>query len=302
VLSRTADLDSRGARRSLQIALGLVWLLDGALQLQPYMFGPGFVTHVLAPASQGNPAVLAAPAMWAGRLIGHDVAAWNTVFAVIQLAIGAGLLWRPTVRAALVASIGWALSVWWLGEGLGGLFTGSASPVTGAPGAVVLYALTALLVWPAGAGDRVRAGLTGGTPIRERLAKLAWILLWGGFAGLILQPAVRAPRSLHDAIAAGAAGEPGWLGRLDRAAAAGIGSHGALVCGLLAALFILIAAGVLWPATTRPALILAAATGVAIWVVGENLGQLFTGMATDPNTGPLLVLLAAAYWPWRRRG
>ena len=25
-----------------------------------------------------------------------------------------------------------------------------------------------------------------------------------------------------------------------------------------------------------------------------------TGQATDPNTGPLLILLAAAYWPLRR--
>jgi hypothetical protein len=30
-------------------------------------------------------------------------------------------------------------------------------------------------------------------------------------------------------------------------------------------------------------------------VAGEDFGQMLTGMATNPNTGPLLILLAAAY-------
>ena len=36
-----------------------------------------------------------------------------------------------------------------------------------------------------------------------------------------------------------------------------------------------------------------------IWVVGEALGTVFTGGGTDPNSGPLLALLALAYWPVR---
>ncbi len=39
--------------------------------------------------------------------------------------------------------------------------------------------------------------------------------------------------------------------------------------------------------------------GLAIWVVGENFGGILTGTGTDPNSGPLLMLLAAAYWPLR---
>jgi len=38
-----------------------------------------------------------------------------------------------------------------------------------------------------------------------------------------------------------------------------------------------------------------------IRVVRKNFGKITTGSATDPNTGPLLVLLAAAYWPVVRR-
>jgi hypothetical protein len=42
---------------------------------------------------------------------------------------------------------------------------------------------------------------------------------------------------------------------------------------------------------------MAMAVALVIWVVGENLGAIFTGSATDPNSGPMLALLAAAYWP-----
>jgi hypothetical protein len=33
---------------------------------------------------------------------------------------------------------------------------------------------------------------------------------------------------------------------------------------------------------------------LAIWVLGQNLGQLYTGSATDPNSGPVLALMAIA--------
>jgi hypothetical protein len=46
---------------------------------------------------------------------------------------------RRTVKAALIISFGWILGVWAVGEGFGLLLTGSASPLTGALGAVLLY-------------------------------------------------------------------------------------------------------------------------------------------------------------------
>jgi hypothetical protein len=30
------------------------------------------------------------------------------------------------------------------------------------------------------------------------------------------------------------------------------------------------------------------------WVLGQNIGELYSGQATDPNTGPLIVLMALA--------
>src|SRR5487761_639579 len=75
--SWSADRESAGPRRRLQIGLGVVWLLDAALQYQPYMFSRNFVTNVLAPANMGYPALLAGPATSAARLLSHDVVAWN---------------------------------------------------------------------------------------------------------------------------------------------------------------------------------------------------------------------------------
>ena len=142
---RVAALDPR---RALQLALGALWLLDGMLQFQPSMFGHGFA-QLLAGSAQGNPAVVARPITWSAGLIGHHVAALNAIFAASQLLLGLGIAWRPAVKLALTASVAWSLAVWWLGEGLGGVLAGTASPVDGAPGAVLLYGLLAVLLWPA---------------------------------------------------------------------------------------------------------------------------------------------------------
>jgi hypothetical protein len=46
----------------------------------------------------------------------------------------------------------------------------------------------------------------------------------------------------------------------------------------------------------RRTIVLGAAAGLllalAIWVLGQDFGQLYTGQATDPNTAPLVVLMA----------
>jgi hypothetical protein len=304
-LAWAADRESAGAKRWLQIGLGSVWLIDAALQFQPYMFGKSFITQQLMPATMGNPAVIADPAMLVTRVLSHDPAAWNSVFATIQLALAAGLLWRRTAKAALAGTVVWALSVWWLGEGLGGVLTGTATPLTGAPGAVILYALIAVLAWPSRRTGETGTGETGtgvaaSSPVGIRWARASWLVLWGSFAYLVLQAPERASSGLHDTLAANAAGEPGWIAAIDRTAAAAVGSRGAIGSVVLALIFLLIAAGIVHPATTRATLLLAVVTALAIWVVGENFGGIFTGQGTDPDTGPLLVLLAAAFWPLAR--
>jgi hypothetical protein len=132
-------------RRRLQLALAGIWLLDAVLQYQSVMFTKAFA-QMLGGTAARNPAVIADPITWSARLVGDHVMVMNAIFATIQLLIGLGIAWRPTVRIALGASIVWALAVWWLGEGLGMILTGGASPLNGAPGAVVIYALLAVLL------------------------------------------------------------------------------------------------------------------------------------------------------------
>src|SRR5262249_47388340 len=43
--------------------------------------------------------------------------------------------------------------------------------------------------------------------------------------------------------------------------------------------------------------VLALVVAALIWVFGQALGEMLTGSATDPNSAPLLALLALAYWP-----
>jgi hypothetical protein len=282
------------SRRRLQLILGGIWLLDGVLQLQSFMFTRGF-GQMLATAASGNPAVIADPIISSARLIDQHAIVMNAIFAAIQLLLGLGIAWRPTVRLALGASIAWALAVWWLGEGLGGILTGSASPVNGAPGAVILYALVAVLLWPV-RRDRP-APFAAGQSTGPAAARLLWLALWGGLAYLALQPAARAPQGLSRTISGMAAGEPGWLVSADRALSQLLTDRGLEAAVALAVVLAVVAVGIYLPRpAARAAVTVAIVMAGAIWIA-QGLGGMLTGSGTDPNTGPLLALLALAYWP-----
>jgi len=285
-----------GARRMLQLGLAAIWLLDGVLQYQSFMFTKAF-GQMIGSTSSGNPGVVAHPINWNANLVEHHLVLLNTIFATIQLLIGLGIAWRPTVRLALAASIVWSLGVWWFGEGLGGVLNGTASPVNGGPGAVILYALLAVLLWPA---DRpgVTAPFVAARAVGATVARVLWLVLWGSLAYFALTPANRAPQALRDMIAGMADGEPGWLAALETHSAALAAHQGLAASIVLAAALAIIAIGVyLPPSLAKAALILAIVVAACIWVFGEAFGEILTGGATDPNSGPLLALLALAYWP-----
>src|SRR5262249_27659338 len=120
-------------RRRLEIALGLLWLLDGALQFQPYMFTDAFFKDILGMANMGLPGPVPSVDAHVARMLGAHPVTWNAAFASLQVALGVGLLWRRTADLARGASIVWALGVWIVGEGFGGIFMGGTSLLTGAP-------------------------------------------------------------------------------------------------------------------------------------------------------------------------
>jgi hypothetical protein len=290
-----------GWHRSLQLALAVVWLLDGVLQFQRFMFTPGSngFSGMLAGMAPGNPGAIASSITWNAHVVDHHAIATDTAFALIQVAIGLGIAWRPTVKPALALSVAWSLGVWWFGEGLGGVLHGTGSPVAGGPGAVLFYALLAVLLWPASGGQP--PPFAAAATVGVRAARAVWSVTWVLLALLCLLGSSRAPQGTHDIVAGLATGQPGWLGALDRHVASGIGDHGLLVAVLLAVSFLVLAvATYLPPSWTRPILAVAVVLSLAIWVFGQNFGMILAGGATDPNSGPLLALLVLAYWPLRQ--
>jgi hypothetical protein len=282
-------------RRGLQICLGLIWLLDAGLQFQPYMFGPFFVTQTIQSSAASSPSVVAGSVTWAAQIMLRHIAFYNAIFAAIQLVIAIGILVRPTVRLALAGSIGWSLFVWWFGESLGGIF-GGASPLAGAPGAVVLYALIAVLLWPADrmpTRDPASPAVSG--PLGARWANLLWFALWGSFCYYLLLPANRDPGTMSQ-IFASTDGQPVWIVAAMNGMSAFAAQYGTEISIVLAVLCAIVAVGVSVRPAIRPVLVIAIAIALFIWLA-EGLGGIFTGEGTDPNTGPLLILLAACYWP-----
>ena len=283
----------QGTRRWLQLALAAMWLLDAILQLQSFFFTQGF-GQMLAATAAGDPAVIAGPVNWSARLIEAHPTWTNAAFASVQMFLALGIAWRPTLKAALATSVAWSLGVWWLGEGLGGVLAGTASPASGAPGAVILYALLAVLLWPV----ESEGAFVAARPLGVRSARLVWLAVWGSLAYFAVQSANRTAQGLHQMLSGMASGEPGWLASLDRDAAGLLAGQGTLASVVLAVVLGVVAAGIFGPVpAARAAVLLAIVVALVIWVVGENFGGILTGSGTDPNSGPPLVLLAIAYWP-----
>lgn len=286
-------------RRGLQIALGLIWLLDGALQFQSYMYSRGFITEVIEPSAMMQPAWIGHSIVSAAHFAGHDLALWDTLFGLVQVMIGLGLLYRRTVRPALVVSFGWALVVWWFGEGLGMIPADMASPLTGAPGAVLLYGLIGLLVWPAREETEREGSSAGGGLIGERGGLVVWSLLWLTATVLWCLSVNRTPPAISEALKGRAGESMHWLANLQTSLAHTANGHGAAIATALAVLSLAIAAGV-WTRFRGAALVVGAVLSLVYWVLGQSLGGINTGHATDPNAGPLFVLLALTLMP--RRG
>jgi hypothetical protein len=273
------------AARAIQTVLGLVWLLDGALQFQSFMYGNGFIEMLKAGAAD-EPHWIASSVIWSADVLHAHQLVLNTAFALVQVAIGLGILYRPTVKPALALSFLWALVVWWSGESFGLLFTNTANALTGAPGAVLVYALIGAIVWPNGRPG----GLLG-----VRGARLTWAILWvlmGALWLLAVNTTANATTTLIDAAPSGMA----WLSAVQHWVASAARGDGLPVALVLAGVSFAIGIAVARNWHARSFLIAAIILNLAYWVIGQGLGGIFEGGATDPNAGPLFVLLACALY------
>jgi len=288
---------TRDLQRTLQLILATIWLLDAVLQIQPFMFTPGSsgFSGMLKGLAPGNPSWVAHTITWNGSVIYHQPVLTNTLFALVQFVIGFGIVWNKSLKPALALSIVWALGVWWFGEGSGGVFHGAATPFGGGPGGVLFYAILAVLLWPSDGSIRpfVAARTVGLTA-----ARAIWVGIWSLLALLSVIGSGRSPRALHDLVAGMDHGQPGWLAHIDRVSESFFLHHGTPAAVLLAIVCVIVAAGVfLPPQGAQVTLVLAIAVFAVIWVAVQNFGGILAGGATDPNSGPLVIVLALMYWP-----
>ena len=211
------------------------------------------------------------------------------------------------MRPALAVSFFWVLGVWVIGEGLGMLLTGSATALTGAPGSVLLYGLLGLMAWPRpprrwlGWSDRP-AGIASSAAAQGIGRTITPLAVWAGYwslaAVLFLLPANRTRTSIQSAIAGMTDGVPGWYAHFLTSVANLFSTTGTQTAWILAAVSVAIGLGPL--VARRPGWFLAAGALLSflMWIAAQGLvGDVFTGSDTDPNTGPLVILLAAAMVP-----
>ncbi len=287
---------SRDLQRTFQLFLATFWLLDAVLQLQPFMFtrGTNGFSGMLNGLAAGNPGWVAHSITWNASNVDHNPVLTNSVFALVQFLIGFGIVWQRSLKPALALSIVWSLGVWWFGEGLGNILHGGATPFGGGPGAVLIYALLAVLLWPSAGSD---TPFVAARSVGVAAAKAIWAVLWGLLAVLAVVGSGRSPQALHDLVAA-YTGQPGWLAHIDRTTASMFLQHGTTAAILLAVVCVVVAIGVyLPPQFTKVTLVLGILTFVFIWVATENFGGILGGAATDPNSGPPFIILALTYWP-----
>jgi len=291
----------RVTTRGIQIALGLIWLLDGLLQFQSFMYTHAIVTEVFGPAAEKQWSIVGGPMQTIDSFYGRDLTLWNTLAAEIQCAIGLGLiLSRRTVKLALLLSFVWAPVVWWFGEGFGGLTSNTLpSPLMGAPGGVILYAIIGLLVYPTSKRKGRSPADLG--PLGDHGGLWAWSGLWALSAGLWLVNVNRANGATHEMIKGMAAASPHWLAKFQNSIGGHTQGHGATIAVVLAIVSVAVAIGV-WTPLRWPALASGIVVSLAYWALGQDLGGPFwIGNATDVNAGPLFVLLAIALFPMAQR-
>ncbi len=269
-----------------------LWILDGLLQLLPRMYTMFMVQSVLRPPTTGEPdwlAHLTQAILVAGT---EHLVAFNLALTAIQVGLGLAL-WIPGRDHTWPywLSLIWCAGVWVFGEAFGGLLTGQASLVTGAPGSVALYAVLTWAAWPLRRPD----DLAG----RRRGVTAALAATWSLGAVLQALPVFFTAPGLSQLLLGNVNSyQPTWVNALTRWGAAHLAAAPFAANVLLITAMALAAAGMWIGGRLRGVALLASVAFAALlWGFGQAFGMLLMAMTTDPNTAPLLVALALYAWP-----
>ena len=275
-------MDGRGV---LRIGLGMLWILDGLLQLQSGMFAMDMIGPTMQPVATSEPGWLTALVAWSVHHVTAHLDTVNWIVAVLELGAGVVLLSgrRRAVVAGAALSCVLALVLWLFGESLGQLLSGSATLLDGAPGAMLLMAVGAGLILAPEAWWRAR-GLSAPTAV------VVAVLAMGALCQL--QPIFWKPLGLAQPFGnAAMMPQPHWLRALTGDAASLALRASSPFNTALVAVFAALAAALALRPDHSATLWGALAIFLAWWIVGQDMGMLTSGMATDPNSVPVLALL-----------
>lgn len=288
---------SGGAAASLlRRALGVLWLADALVKLSlPFGDRPGDQWYEQIMTAEGGPPGFHRILAWETQVFANHPLLW-WLPAAAELGIGGWLVIRPGSRRALAVSAGWAVIVWLAGEGMGGLLTGESSILGDFPGAALPYAVAAVILYPRrvprpGAAAAAEAGILG------QWSRMAWLALWIAAAFFTAMPQLTM-NGLDSMLTVSYTEAAGPLRSMDAAVLSWLTVGHTSLLGFAAAAVCLAAGfGVFLGAWPRVFLALAMLTVLAGWVVFQNFAGIYTGAATDVGTGPILILLACAFWP-----
>jgi len=284
------------------MVLGLLWLLDAVLQAAPALFTADWWRTDLAQSVMGEPMPITHSIFWAVNIIAAHPVLWNSVFVAAQVAFGLALVAGRFDRVAILASIPWALAVWWVGEGLGTIPTGFALLAAGSPGPVLLYPLIGILAWPTRQRPREKFSYeTARSAVCQRTGLTVWLVLWAGQALLQIPWSIPTARVFAANVEEYSQGQPGWLGAVARMTTTVTVHHAVTLSIGLAIAQVAIGLGVFVPQVRRFALTAAIVLSLVFWFAFQYLGGIAGGDATDPGSAPLMILLAVSLWPsWAR--
>ena len=201
----------------------------------------------------------------------------------------------------------WVFGVWFFGEGMGMVLTGTASALSGAPGSVILYGLVGLMAWPRRRrptgepeGDAL-VGIASSGAAQGIGGMITPLAVWAGYwllaAVLFLMPSNRITTSVSGSITGMASGEPSWYASFLNDVGSWFGSAGIAQTWLLAVLAVVVGVGPLLFRRVEVFLALGFVMTILFWITGQGLGGILTGSGTDPNTGPMVAVLALAMVP-----
>jgi hypothetical protein len=298
---RLPSLSSGGpaaVANALRRVLGVLWLADALVKVLIPVGGRAADQSYeqIMMAETGPPGLHRLLAWETSLFLAHPFLWW--LAAAVELGIGLWLVTRPASRRALAVSAVWAVVVWVAGEGMGGLFSAS-SILTGYPGAALLYAIAAAALLPR-RQPREEAAAAAEAGIAGQWSRVAWLALWIGAAFVTALPQ-NGSSGVVSMLFINEQEAPAPLRSMDASELGWLTVGNTTILGIaVAAACLAIGFTVFLGVLPRVFLPLGALIAVAGWVAMQNLGGILTGSATDVGTGPVLILLALAFWPLGR--